>query len=56
MNHKHRCPLCNEVETCSGVGKHDEQNVVCEGDYNSPCDNHTFEELEVYLRGEDLID
>lgn len=55
MNHKHKCPLCNKVELCVGIGKHGEQNVVCEGDYNSPCDRHSVDELTKYCKEEGLI-
>ncbi len=55
MNHKHRCPICKKIDVCVSVGKHDEQGVVCEGDYDSPCDRHPIEVIVKWCEEENLV-
>lgn len=53
--HKHTCPICNESYQCFGVGKHDEQNVVCMDEkesYCNECQNKHMDEIEEQLKKE----
>ncbi len=56
---KHKCPLCGVKFNCMTSFGHDSDEVVnfiCEGDYDSPCDNHTMDEITQYCLDEGLID
>jgi len=57
--HEHHCPLCENMFDCTASFGHvsDEvENYVCEGDYDSPCNNHTMDELTQYCLDGGLID
>lgn len=58
-NHKHKCPLCGVKYNCStsfGHASDEVVNFICEGDYDSPCDNHTMDEITQYCLDEGLIE
>ncbi len=59
QNHKHKCPICGDKYSCMtsfGHASDQVENFVCEGDYDSPCDNHTMDEITQYCLDEGLID
>ncbi len=58
--HEHRCPLCGENFNCFTTYGHADEDLQpvydCKGDIDSPCDNHTMDELTQYCLDKGLID
>jgi len=59
-NHKHKCPLCKALYRCETTfdhsGEMSGEPITCEGDFNSPCNNHSIDDIAKYCIEQGLID